>query len=186
MLLDTKQRLIDLIIIFLFSPIIIVLIIIISIFLFMFNFKNIFFFQKRLGKDFKEFNLVKFRTIEKIDDKEFFLFGGKFLRRSSLDELPQIFNVIINQMSIVGPRPLPKLNDDSLNQLLQTRLRVLPGLTGLTQIEYKGHKRTYEEKFKIDKLYVENQSIKLYFYIIFKTFLVLLKRFRKNKKALSL
>ena len=78
-------------------------------------------------------------------------------------------------MSIVGPRPLPKLNDDSLNKLLETRLRVLPGLTGLTQVEYKGHKRTYEEKFKIDKLYVENQSIKLYFYIIFKTFLVLFK-----------
>ena len=60
---------------------------IISLFLFIFNFKNIFFFQKRLGKDFKEFYIVKFRTIEKIDDKEYFLFGGKFLRRSSLDEL---------------------------------------------------------------------------------------------------
>ena len=132
--------------------------------------------------------LFKFKTIfYKSNGNEKFSILGKFLRRSSLDEIPQVINIIKNEMSIVGPRPLPLYKFDSnLKNLLEKRSLILPGLTGFSQINYTGHKRTYKQKFELDIYYVENRNLRLYFYVILKTFLIIYFRFVKNKKGETL
>ena len=90
-------------------------------------------------------------------------------------------------MSFVGPRPLPLYKFDSdLENLLKKRSLILPGLTGFSQINYTGIKRTYKQKFELDIYYVKNRNLKLYFSNIFKTFLIIYFRFKKNIKGQTL
>lgn len=103
---------------------------------------------------------------------------GKFLRRTSLDELPQLFQVLLGEMSLVGPRPLlpeylPLYSDDQRKRFL-----LKPGITGWAQVNGR-NALTWKEKFDMDIWYVENRSILLDILILFKTIFVVL--FTKNK-----
>ncbi|MBJ13701.1 MAG: hypothetical protein CMG62_11610 [Candidatus Marinimicrobia bacterium] len=182
------QRIFDLFIIFLFSPIILILFILIFFILFFVNSGSILFYQYRVGKNNIKFKIIKFKTLKKdIYGKQYITKFGKFLRRTSLDELPQIINIINNEMSIVGPRPLPPKNYiEIFKDIFDKRSLVLPGLTGYSQINYKGKDRTLEEKLKLDLYFVNNKSIKLYFYIILITFKVIIIRFFRNTSGKTL
>jgi lipopolysaccharide/colanic/teichoic acid biosynthesis glycosyltransferase len=123
------------------------------------------FSQQRAGKNGQPFTFYKFRTMKPDSDP----FGpspksgedprltriGKFLREYSLDELPQLLNVLKGQMSLVGPRPLYISQIPEWNQRQAKRLRVLPGITGLAQVNGRGD-LTIEEKLDLDVKYVEN------------------------------
>jgi len=125
--------------------------------------------QERAGKDGKPFTFYKFRTMrEDVDpfgpspksgEDSRFTKVGKLLREYSLDELPQLFNVLKGNMSIVGPRPLYMSQVSEWNERQKKRLLVKPGLTGLAQISGRGG-LTKEEKLKLDVQYVERASFK--------------------------
>ena len=125
--------------------------------------------QKRAGKDGKPFIFYKFRTM-RADVEPFgssprsgsdprLTRVGKFLREYSLDELPQLFNIIKGDMSIVGPRPLYLLQMPEWNERQKKRLCVKPGLTGLAQVSGRG-RITKEEKLEFDVKYVETVSLR--------------------------
>jgi len=139
----------------------------------------IFFKQKRLGKNNKEFFIYKFRTMSSISDdnsdKERITKLGGLLRNSSIDELPELLNVIKGNMSLVGPRPLlPEyLSLYSKRQLM--RHEVMPGITGLAQINGRNNIE-WEEKLELDCKYVENTSFLLDIKILLKTVVIVLKR----------
>jgi lipopolysaccharide/colanic/teichoic acid biosynthesis glycosyltransferase len=120
--------------------------------------------QERVGKDGKPFVFYKFRTMRsgvepfgpspKSSDDPRLTKVGRFLREYSLDELPQLFNVLKGDMSIVGPRPLYLSQMAEWSQQQKKRLLVKPGLTGLAQISGRGE-LTREEKLELDVKYVE-------------------------------
>lgn len=143
----------------------------------------ILFKQQRPGKNEKIFNMYKFRTMtdERDDNGELcsdeirLTEFGKKLRRTSLDELPELFNILLGDMSIVGPRPLlvkylPLYNDEQ-----RKRHDVRPGVTGLAQVNGR-NSISWEEKFKWDIEYVKNISFIADLRIILKTFSVVLKK----------
>ncbi len=144
---------------------------------------NPFFTQKRPGKNEKIFKLIKFRTMTNAKDKEGNLLPdekrltgyGKFLRKTSVDELPELINILKGDMSIVGPRPLLVKYLPLYNKEQKKRHDVRPGLTGYAQA-YGRNSLTWEEKFQKDVYYVENISFWLDIKIIFKTVSVVLKR----------
>jgi lipopolysaccharide/colanic/teichoic acid biosynthesis glycosyltransferase len=120
--------------------------------------------QQRAGKGGKPFMFCKFRTMRpgtepfgpspKSDKDPRLTKVGRFLREYSLDELPQLFNILIGNMSIVGPRPLYLSQIPEWNERQKMRLLVKPGLTGLAQISGRGE-LTREEKLELDVKYVE-------------------------------
>lgn len=119
--------------------------------------------QKRPGKNEKIFTMYKFRTMtDKKDEKGNLLPDsarltrfGKMLRSTSIDELPELFNIFIGDMSIVGPRPLLEEYLPLYDENQKRRHEVLPGLTGLAQINGR-NAISWEEKFKLDIIYVDN------------------------------
>ena len=144
---------------------------------------NPFFTQLRPGKNEKIFKLVKFRTMtcEKDengnllpDDKRLTRYG-KILRSTSLDELPELFNIFIGQMSIVGPRPLPVEYLPRYNSEQKKRHNVRPGLTGLAQVNGR-NAISWEEKFKLDVDYINKITLFDDVKIIVKTVVNVLKR----------
>lgn len=143
----------------------------------------IFFKQERLGKDGKIFNILKFRTMivnaEEVGDGIFVKTEkdsritkiGKFLRATSIDELPQLLNVIAGEMSLVGPRPpLPEhpYLFNNYNNMQRKRFNMRPGMTGLTQVTVR-NSVPWEERIKVDIEYVENFNVLIDFIILFKT-----------------
>ncbi len=141
----------------------------------------VFFVQKRIGKDERIFMLYKFRTLKTTGGggvgRTFA--WGQFLRRTSLDELPQLFNVLKGEMSLVGPRPLPEQYLPLFDSAQRTRHTVKPGITGYAQVKGR-HKISWEKKFELDLHYIQNQSLMLDLWIIIKTVLVLLS-FKKDE-----
>ena len=143
----------------------------------------VFFYQERPGKDAKIFRMIKFRSMKNAVDKDGNLlpdekritpFGEK-LRSTSLDEMPQLLNVLKGDMSIVGPRPQMK---DFLEHYTPEQMRrheVRPGMTGLAQVSGRNH-LSWEEKFELDVEYVDQQSIGLDFKIMLKTVKVMVKK----------
>jgi undecaprenyl phosphate N,N'-diacetylbacillosamine 1-phosphate transferase len=141
--------------------------------------------QQRAGKGGRAFVFYKFRTMKEETEP----FGpspksaqdqrltkiGKFLREHSLDELPQFFNILKGDMSIVGPRPLYLSQIPEWNQRQKKRLLVKPGLTGLAQVRGRG-KLTIEDKLEYDVRYVETASFRTDLKIIMATFAHLLRR----------
>ena len=159
-----------------------------------------FFKQRRIGKGGRPFWCYKFRTMyEDADDRlEEILKAdpqarrqwetywklendprvtkvGRFLRETSLDELPQLFNVLLGQMSLVGPRPYLERERDHLLNYEETILRVPPGITGFWQTSGRNRK-TFRERLALDDWYVRNWNLWLDFIILFKTVYVVLKR----------
>ncbi|HHQ4319010.1 TPA: sugar transferase [Clostridium perfringens] len=143
----------------------------------------IIFKQKRIGKDNKEFEMIKFRSMTDERDENGQLLPnelrltkfGKTLRSLSIDELPELINVLKGEMSLIGPRPLhtrylPKYNEQQIK-----RHNVLPGLTGLAQVKGR-NSLTWTERFNLDIWYVENWSIWLDVKIFFLTFYKVFKR----------
>ena len=136
-----------------------------------------FFLQVRPGKNEKLFKIIKFKTMSDAKDKEGNLLSdeqrltsiGKFVRKTSLDETPQLINVLKGDMSLIGPRPLLpeylKLYDD----FQRKRHEVRPGITGLAAVNGR-NTLDWNEKFDMDVWYVENFSFSLDVRIIFKTF----------------
>ena len=140
-----------------------------------------------LGKQFK---LYKFRTMSegKLRDDLRITKLGKILRRSSLDELPQLFNILKGEMVFVGPRPLPfeTVYDNKYKRFFLKRSSVKPGLTGLSQAFSKGLPRKYSEKLVYDLMYIKKKSILFDLMIILMTFIALRRRFLFNKSGKSL
>jgi undecaprenyl phosphate N,N'-diacetylbacillosamine 1-phosphate transferase len=146
---------------------------------------TIIFKQKRAGKNGKPFTFYKFRTMRtnvdpfgpspKTGDDPRLTKVGKFLREYSLDELPQLVNVLKGDMSIVGPRPLYMEQMKEWNERQKKRLLVKPGITGLAQISGRGE-LTREEKLELDVKYVETASLWLDFKIILATIAHVFKR----------
>ena len=100
---------------------------------------------------------------------------GNFLRRTSLDELPQLFNILKGDMSIVGPRPIVEAEMDKYGKDAERLFSVIPGLTGYWQANGRSD-TTYEERIDMDMYYIDNRSIVLDFKIIFKTFVSVIKK----------
>lgn len=132
--------------------------------------------QVRPGLHGKPFEMIKFRTMKDavdaqgnpLPDSERLTAFGKMLRSTSLDEMPELWNVIKGDMSIVGPRPLLTEYLPLYNKEQAKRHDVRPGMTGHAQVNGR-NAISWEEKFKLDTWYVENQSTLLDFKIMFKT-----------------
>ena len=156
----------------------------------------VFFIQKRNGLNYKVFNCYKFRSME-INHKEDIDLAlindlkitrvGKFIRKTSLDELPQFFNVFLGEMSVVGPRPHPISHNDKYAKMTNTfmaRHFVKPGITGLAQSKgFRGEIETDDDiinRVKYDIFYMENWSILLDIEIVLKT---IFNTFKGDKKA---
>lgn len=163
------------------------------------DFNSIFYTQKRIGKDGKEFNFYKFRTMvpnadevlkkllkqkkykkqweshHKIDKDPRITKIGKILRKTSLDELPQLINVLKSDMSLIGPRPLVpgELDEHKGNHKIYESVK--PGITGW----WASHGRsalTYQERLKLEYYYVQNQSLMLDIKCMFATVMAVLKK----------
>ncbi|MDK0820403.1 sugar transferase [Clostridium perfringens] len=150
----------------------------------------IIFTQERVGKNNKIFKMIKFRTMKQcidkygnmLPDEERLTSFGKKLRSSSLDELPELINVLKGDMSLVGPRPLlvdylPLYSKEQIR-----RHEVLPGLTGWAQINGRNSIK-WKKKFELDVWYVENWNLKLDIKIIFLTIIKVFKMDGINQNA---
>lgn len=145
----------------------------------------IFFIQQRIGIHQKPFYLVKFRSLVGLDnstEKERF-FLGDMLRYLSLDELPQLWNVLKGDMSIVGPRPLPVEYLPLFSEEQRQRHQVRPGITGWAQVNGR-HSISWQQKFELDNYYVRHISFGFDLLILFKT-IVLLLSFQKDKSLME-
>ena len=164
--------------ILLFSPLFVIL----TIILYFANGGQPFFFQLRPGKEGKLFRIIKFKTMNDKRDAGGNLFSdaerltkiGKFIRKTSLDEIPQLLNVIKGEMSLVGPRPLLPSYLDLYNDFQKRRNEVKPGITGWAQINGRNH-ISWEKKFKYDVWYVDHVSFWLDFKILIITILKVIK-----------
>lgn len=157
--------------------------IIVSLFILIKIGKPILFKQSRPGLNSKIFGIYKFRTMtndvdesgELLPDGQRLVGVGRFIRNTSLDELPQIFNVLRGDMSFVGPRPLLVEYLTLYNEEQKRRHNAKPGITGWAQVNGR-NAISWEQKFKYDIWYVENQSFMLDLKILWLTFLKVLKR----------
>ena len=158
----------------------------------------VFYVQKRVGRGYKHFGCIKFRTMRadadavltrvlaqspalrqeferdfKLRDDPRITPIGKFLRRTSLDELPQFFNVLCGEMSVVGPRPIVDKEIDRYEGYMDEVLSVRPGLTGLWQVSGRNN-LSYSKRVRLDLAYARGRSLLLDLAIILRTFGVLL------------
>jgi lipopolysaccharide/colanic/teichoic acid biosynthesis glycosyltransferase len=157
-----------------------VYVIIIVVYLILWEFP-VFFKQKRIGKNNLPFWIWKFRTLslnEKLSLTERNFLWGKFLRFTSLDELPQLWNIIRGEMSFVGPRPLPEEYLLLYSNQQIRRHEVKPGVTGWAQVCGR-NSISWQKKFELDLYYVNSISFKLDLIILIKT-LALILSFEKD------
>lgn len=165
----------------------------------------IFYLHKRLGKNKKSFNCIKFRTMHPESDdllknllennyeikyefeKNHKLKNdpritpiGRFLRKTSLDELPQLFNILRREMSLIGPRPIVKEEQIKYGSSITKVLSIKPGLTGLWQVSGRNN-LSYERRVKLDLIYVSDISFLMDVRIMIRTFGVLI--FPKDRGA---
>lgn len=164
------------------------------------DFKSVFFSQKRIGKNGKEFKFFKFRTMIKDADEVLFKMMeedpkireeytinkklkndpritkvGRVLRKSSLDELPQLINILLGQMSIIGNRPyLPREKDD-MGSYFKNIVKTKPGLTGYWQVSGRSN-CTFDERLKLEQYYSNHRGLRMDIKIFFKTFAAVILR----------
>jgi len=143
----------------------------------------VFFKQERVGKDNMLFNILKFRTMVVDAEKSGFYTAendsritkpGNFLRKTSLDELPQLFNILKGEMSVIGPRPTLKYQVDEYTDFQKRRMEVRPGVTGWAQVNGR-NSLSWPERIKLDVWYVDNLSFPLDMKILWKTLFVWLR-----------
>lgn len=185
------KRFFDLFILIIFSPIFVILILSIAILIFIFMGNPIFFTQERVGKNNKIFKIIKFRTMkvhngqqDTVDvsrDIQRITKLGYYLRSYSLDEIPEVINILKNEMSFVGPRPLLKEYLKIYTKQQIRRHDVLPGITGLAQINGR-NLISWEDKFKYDIDYILNRSFFLDLKILIITLFQIIKRNNNNRK----
>ncbi|MCF6222651.1 MAG: sugar transferase [Flavobacteriaceae bacterium] len=169
----------SLIIILLISPILFF----ITVLLYIQNKGTPFFFQERPGKDEKAFNIIKFKTMTDEKDKKGQLLPdnqrltklGRFIRKLSIDELPQLINVLKGDMSLVGPRPLLFKYIPLYSQEQKCRHHVKPGITGWAQVNGR-NTISWTKKFELDIYYVNNISFMFDIKILWMTFLKVIQR----------
>lgn len=196
---QSLKRVIDLILCVVILPLAIPLFLLCSIAILLGSGTPIFYIQKRIGKGGKPFLIYKFRTLETVNEEnqnhsfmKAYIRGeivhnensesnykpelhqrifpvGNFLRRTSLDELPQLINVLKNEMSFVGPRPNVPWEVDEYYAWHHERLEVLPGITGLAQINGRSG-ISFDKLVRYDIKYIENQNLDLDLKIIWGTF----------------
>lgn len=168
------KPILDKIFVLLIVPIILPIILIISILIFFFDGMPIFFIQERPGKNSKLFKLIKFRTMKDDNDSSSMKRVtklGQTLRKLSIDELPSLINVLSGDMSLIGPRPLLKEYLSLYDNNQKKRHNLLPGLTGLAQVEGR-NSISWDEKFHYDLKYVERVNFFLDVKIFLKSFIV--------------
>lgn len=183
------KRLMDIILSFfaiiVFSPVFIIIALLIK----LTSKGPVFFIQERVGKNKTIFKIIKFRTMKvgvpeippsKLtkEEKRLMLTNiGPFLRKTSIDELPQIFNIFVGHMSIIGPRPAAANNEDDItierDNYVYNPNHIRPGLTGYAQVSGRTH--DVQEKAEFDTYYVKNLSFKLDIKIFFLTIKKLFK-----------
>jgi undecaprenyl phosphate N,N'-diacetylbacillosamine 1-phosphate transferase len=142
-----------------------------------------FFFQSRPGKNGKIFKIVKFKTMNDkrdgdgklLPDAQRLTSVGKFVRKTSLDELPQLINVVKGDMSLIGPRPLLTNYLHLYSAFQNRRHEIKPGITGWAQVNGR-NAISWDKKFEYDVWYVDNMSLGLDIKIIFKTIIKVFKR----------
>jgi undecaprenyl phosphate N,N'-diacetylbacillosamine 1-phosphate transferase len=138
---------------------------------------NPFFVQARPGKNESIFKIIKFKTMtddrdtngDLLPDSQRLTFVGKIIRKSSIDEFPQLINVLVGDMSLIGPRPLLPEYLNIYNEKQKRRHCVRPGITGWAQVNGR-NAISWSQKLEYDIWYVENISMVLDFKILFKTF----------------
>lgn len=172
------KRFIDIIVSFLVLLVLSPILIIVAIAIKLESKESIFFKQERVGLNGKVFSLLKFKSMKSnivaeknFDfslDEERITKVGKFIRRTKIDELPQLINVLKGDMSLVGPRPTIKKQVDAYNDYQRQRLNVRPGMTGLAQVNGNIY-LDWDERIKYDVYYVRNKSLLLDLKILLKT-----------------
>ncbi|MCL9805127.1 sugar transferase [Flavobacterium amniphilum] len=159
------------------------LFVVVCCFLFVANQGKVFFIQERPGKNTKIFKIYKFKTMNDkrgadgklLHDSERLTSVGKFVRKTSLDEIPQLINVLKGDMSLIGPRPLLTSYVHLYNEFQNRRHEVKPGITGWAQVNGR-NAISWDQKFAYDVWYVENCSFLVDVKIIFRTFLKVIKK----------
>lgn len=155
----------------------------------------VFFLQDRVGKDRVDFKILKFRSM-KVDrraeasmdfgkDAQRLTLLGRILRRTKIDELPQLLNVLIGNMSLIGPRPTIRQQVEKYTEWQMKRLQLKPGMTGLAQVNGNAS-ISWEERIEYDVEYVENFSLWLDMKILLKTVAIVLlgeEKFRRTRPA---
>ena len=197
---DRLARVLDISLILLAAPYMIIAFLIIAISIKMDSPGPVFYRQARIGRSGRKFHVFKFRTmVQNADqvlqdhlDKSPQLKAqwatthklkqdprvtrlGALLRKSSLDELPQLWNILKGDMSLVGPRPIVDAEVVKYGKCFNLYVQVRPGLTGLWQVSGRND-TTYKQRVELDEYYVRNRGLKLYFQILWKTVFVVLKK----------
>jgi len=175
------SKFIALLLIILLTP----LLIIVALIIFIDDGFPIIYIQRNYGQNHKPFDLYKFRTMkrytpemptEEFDEpKKYLLKSGKFLRKFSIDELPQFFNILQNKINFIGPRPCMVDNEEIIKNLREKENihLIKPGITGWAQVNGRDS-NSYKRKVSLDKYYFDNKSLLLDLKIILKTFGVIL------------
>ena len=197
---NTLARIFDISLILLAAPYIILAAVIIVMLILLDSGGPVFFRQTRIGRYGRKFQVYKFRTMlpnadqvlqdyldkypalkaewlatHKLKQDPRMTRLGSLLRKSSLDELPQIWNIIIGDMSLVGPRPIVDAEVEKYGKCFELYMQVRPGLTGLWQVSGRNN-TTYERRVELDEFYVRNRSLKLDLQILLKTVFVVLNK----------
>jgi len=189
------KRILDLFLVIISFPVWLPLIILIAIVIKISSPRDpVFFIQQRTGKDGKRFAMIKFRTMVANSEEEKSALDhlnvlkwpdfkipndprvtriGKILRKTSLDELPQVINILKGEMSVVGPRPT-SFSPETYSLWHTERLEVLPGLTGLWQISERGVSE-FDERLRLDITYIERRCLRMDFEIMLRTICAVFK-----------
>lgn len=183
------KRIIDIVISLILSPLILLLTIPVGVLVKLEDHGAIFYNGERYGRNMKKFKMFKYRTmkmnvpdIRNADGSTYnskkdsrLTKVGSFLRKTSIDELPQVFNVLLGDMSFIGPRPSPMGNEKTYDDFVMRKFKVRPGITGYNQALLR-NSATMEERYKNDVYYAENVSFGLDIRIILMTIKTVLTR----------
>ncbi len=184
------KRVIDITISFILLLVSLPITLIITVLLAIANEGKPFFFQIRPGKNEKLFKIIKFKTMNDkkdnfgnlLSDEKRLTNIGKFVRKTSIDELPQLLNVLKGDMSLIGPRPLLVQYLPLYNETQKKRHNIRPGITGWAQVNGR-NAISWQQKFEYDVWYVENLSFWLDVKIVFLTILKIIKSENINQNS---